>query len=241
MSFLILSFFIFKKNINWFSFASFSCDALICFCHYNLKFFFSWFEWILKNLSSSIILSCQKNIVNSRISFSRASNGSGSLESICSCSAQRLPGACTSCEFAREQLRVSQKLLRSKISINVSILWKMRPIFEKCSWLITSNILHTHILHTHTHGLRITLAKKSSESIDSVIQLKITWMISLSQCSRRCGLTKNIKNLFEFCEFCNLTSSRLNFKLFVNTLTFCDCIKLSAAALSFPKQCVNQI
>ena len=54
-------------------------------------------------------------------------------------------------------------------------------------------------------------------------------MISLSQCFCRCDLTKNIKNLLGFCEFCNLTSNRLNFKLFVNTLTLCDCIKLLEA------------
>ena len=48
----------FEKSVNWFSFASFSCDASICLCHYNLKKNFSWFEWISRNLSLSIISSC---------------------------------------------------------------------------------------------------------------------------------------------------------------------------------------
>ena len=89
------------------------------------------------------------DIVNSKIFFNRASDGPESFQPICSCSAQKPSEACTNCKFVREQSRASQKLLRNKISINVFILWKMRPIFKKCSWLITSNITHTYTLHTH--------------------------------------------------------------------------------------------
>ena len=120
----------------------------------------------------------------------------------------------------------AQKLFRGKDPINAFILWKLRPVFKKCSWSTWS----IHWLHiTHTCSLRITPARKSPESIDSAIQLRVTWMTSLSQCSRRCGLAKNIKNLPGFCGFCSLAPSRLNFKLFVNTLTFCGCIRLPEA------------
>ena len=104
--------------------------------------------------------------------------------------------------------------------------------------LINSLITH-HI--THTCNLRIIFAKKLFKSIDFAAWIRITWMISLSQCFRRYDLTKNIKNLSEFYEFCNLTLSCLNFKLLVNTLTFCDCIKFFVVALNFLKQCANQI
>ena len=162
----------------------------------------------LKNSKNNRISLTSRNkyyIVNSKISFNRASGGPRSSEPICSCSVQKPLGACTDCESAREQFRAFQRLLRDKISINAFILWKMRPVFEKCSWLIIPNITHTYM--TYTHSLRITLARKSPESIDSVIQLRVTWMTSLSQCSRRCGLAKNIRNLPEFC---SLTPSRLN-------------------------------
>ena len=159
--------------------------------------------------------------MNSGIPSNRAPGGPGSPGPICSCSAQGPPGTCTGCESAREQLRAPQGLLKSKILINASILWKMRPVFEKCSWLIT------HM--THTNSLRITPARKSSESIESAVWLRVAWMTSLSRCFRRYDLTKNIKNLPGFCEFCSLTPSRLSFKLSVNTLTLCGCIRLPEA------------
>ena len=108
--------------------------------------------------------------------------------------------------------------------------------FENCvrslkSVLSLINLINSLITHyiTHTCNLRITFARKSFKSINFAIQLRVTWMISLLQCFRRCDLTKNIKNLLEICGFCSLTSSCLNFKLFVNTLTFCDCIRLFEA------------
>ena len=167
----------------------------------QIHFYERRFHWMNKYWRNDVI-------VNSEISFNRVSNGSKNFESICSCSVQRPLETCTNYEFTREQFRASQRLLRSKISINVFILWKMRSIFKKCSWLITSHITHKQFAQ---HFLRIILARKLFESIDSAVWIRITWMISLSRCFRRCDLTKNIKNLLEFYEFCNLTSSRLSF------------------------------
>ena len=84
--------------------------------------------------------------MNSEKSFKRAFNDSKNLKSIYSCSVQKLFKACRNCDSARELSQIIQELLKSKISINAFILWKMRPIFEKCSWLIWS----IHWIH-HTH------------------------------------------------------------------------------------------
>ena len=94
----------------------------------------------------------EKYIVNSGKSSKRAFSGPRSSEPICSCSAQRSFEACRSYDFARELLRAFQGLFKSKISINAFILWKLRPVFRKCSWSIGQSLVNYTGITSHTHA-----------------------------------------------------------------------------------------
>ena len=83
--------------------------------------------------------------------------GLGQVESICSCSAQRRSRAFPSNNSVCELFRALHGLLRSKCSINIFNLWKVRPIFKNVLDQSDQNRLFTYIHQRSAHHSRVKI------------------------------------------------------------------------------------